>query len=436
MALSLELPEATLDSIAELLPGMMYWLWMDVRGALRFVYVSKNAENWFAVDREALKVDGTPLMALIHPDHYDWVLAESIAAAETESLWCAEFRMLLPDGSLMWLEARDRPRRLEDGGTLWTGYANKITERKRIEEQLRSSETRFRAIVENASDLIFTLNQEGCFVYVSPAWQEVTGVDSGQLGGESITAWLHGDDIQPFQAAVDRVFNLDASRQQGEFRFRSGRGDYRWHSVKISPLMAGDGAIRQCLGLARDIEDSKQMVAQIEHLASYDQLTDLPARSLFFRLLNQGLSDARRRNKRLALLFIDIDGFKSINDKWGHACGDWLLTGIAARLSGCLRGSDNPGRLGGDEFVVAVPGLPVGDDARESIRALADRIRRLVAEPFFYEGAELIISCSLGIAFYPEDGRDELQLMKSADAAMYRAKANGRNQICFFDSGD
>ena len=431
MTPSLAVPEAALDSITELLPGMMYWLWMDVDGVMRFAYVSKIVEDWFGVDRQALKLDGAPLLALIHPDDYGWVLAESFEAAESESLWCAEFRMRLPGGETLWLEARDRPKCLDNGGVLWTGYANQIGERKRLEDELRSSEARFRAIVENASDLIFTLDQQGPFTYASPAWLSATGAEPQQLAAKLAAALIHPEDVGAFDRFVSRAFDSGTKQGRGEFRFRNPGGDYRWYSVNVSPLLVIEGGVNQCLGVARDIDDNKQMVAKIDHLASFDQLTDLPSRGLFSRRLNQAIDDARRANSRLAVLFIDIDNFKEINDSRGHACGDWLLANIAARISACLRSSDTAGRIGGDEFVVLVPGLSAGDKGRDSALSLAERIRRAVALPF--DDLEIRVSCSLGIALYPNDGSDELTLMKNADTAMYTAKTKGRNQIYFYD---
>ena len=178
-------------------------------------------------------------------------------------------------------------------------------------------------------------------------------------------------------------------------------------------------------GRARALRLASEMTLELRHMAQYDHLTGLPNRALFSDRVRQKLSDANRRGDRAALIFIDLDQFKPVNDNYGHAFGDLLLQQVAMRLSESVRASDTVGRIGGDEFVVLIGDLSDADGAL----TLAEKLRASIARPFVINTVELAISCSLGVAIYPEDGTDEGSLTRSADKAMYRAKEWGRNRV-------
>ena len=163
-------------------------------------------------------------------------------------------------------------------------------------------------------------------------------------------------------------------------------------------------------------------------LAHYDMLTELPNRVLFSDRLKQAIRLAKRYNKKLAVMFLDLDKFKPVNDGFGHAVGDLMLKEVAYRMQQCVRESDTVCRIGGDEFVILIPEVADEDDPLQ----IAEKIRQSLNQPFALAGQQLHISCSIGIALYPEHGTDELMLTKNADLAMYRAKENGRNQAQVF----
>jgi diguanylate cyclase len=178
-------------------------------------------------------------------------------------------------------------------------------------------------------------------------------------------------------------------------------------------------------GRARALRLAASMTEELRHLAQHDPLTGLPNRTLFSDRVNQELARAKRQNGQFAVIFIDLDSFKPVNDTFGHEIGDLLLQQAARRIEASIRASDTVSRIGGDEFVVLMSGLSGGDAAL----GLAEKIRQTVRQPYVINSHELLISCSLGIAIYPNDGTDEPSLTKSADAAMYRAKAEGRDRI-------
>ncbi|NMM26855.1 MAG: GGDEF domain-containing protein [Glaciimonas sp.] len=178
-------------------------------------------------------------------------------------------------------------------------------------------------------------------------------------------------------------------------------------------------------------QELRESEARFRHQAQHDSLTGLPNRALFDDRLGQALAQAKRQHKRLALMFIDLDAFKPINDKLGHHVGDFLLKEVALRMQQHVRGSDTVARIGGDEFVVLLPSI---EDAQDAL-VLADIIRNAISEPFeMPDGTVLNISSSIGVAVYPEDGLDQIQLSRNADSAMYYAKQSGRNTVHAFQT--
>ena len=199
-----------------------------------------------------------------------------------------------------------------------------------------------------------------------------------------------------------------------------------------APLRDDQGAIYGATVVFRDVTELKEAQARLLRMAQCCPLTDLPNRALFSDRLKLALALAKRNQSKLALLFIDLDEFKPINDTLGHAMGDSLLQKAAQRMSACVRHSDTVARLGGDEFVVL---LPVVDGPADAI-AVAEKIRLALHDPFDLDGDVVQISASMGVAIYPEHGVDELTLTKSADLAMYWVKAHGRNGVCLAGTPD
>jgi len=184
-------------------------------------------------------------------------------------------------------------------------------------------------------------------------------------------------------------------------------------------------AVVGLLGITREINELKRAEITLEHLATHDTLTGLPNRYLMFDRLNQLLVRAARYTTSFAILFIDLDGFKRINDSRGHEVGDLVLRGVADRLSESLRAADTVARIGGDEFLILLESIRVGPDAI----ALADRIRSAVGAPFALPGGDATVTVSIGIGVYPDDGRDAEELLNAADVAMYRAKRENANPV-------
>ncbi len=202
----------------------------------------------------------------------------------------------------------------------------------------------------------------------------------------------------------------------------------RYVSINGRPLFDEQGQFLGYRGVSRDITESKLAEERLRHQALHDQLTGLPNRSLILDRLEQLIALGRRNGQQVAVLFIDLDDFKKINDSLGHETGDRLLLDVADRLQGTLRHCDSVGRLGGDEFIVLIPDL----EQPRQILDLADKLRKSLLEPFVVDGRELQVSASIGITSFPEDGEEPSELLRKADTAMYQAKARGRNACAFF----
>ena len=293
-------------------------------------------------------------------------------------------------------------------------------------QRLAESELRYRRMFETASDGIVLLDREsGRITDVNPALTKMINLAPSQLLGRTF------GETKPFSSNPSCRRVLDELRHQDHVRFEdwileTGRGTSVNVEVNGSLYKAATTTVIQCN--LRDITDRKEAEARIRYMALHDALTGLPNRTLFEDRLDNAIAQARRHQAPVAVLMLDLDRFKNINDSLGHHVGDELLEQVAARLRACLRESDTAARLGGDEFAISLPELASIEDAK----TVAEKILEVLQEPFQVEQHELNIGGSIGIARYPDDGTDHATLLRAADAAMYDAKAQGRGIYRFF----
>ncbi len=295
-----------------------------------------------------------------------------------------------------------------------------ITEIKRAEEALKESEAQFRTLADTVAAATFIF-QETKMCYVNPAAEAVTGYTQDELLAMDFWDIIHSD----FQ---DLVKERGLARQQGgdvparyEVKIVTKSGEERWVDFTAGAIeFEGKPAV---LGTAFDITERRRAEETIKHLAYHDGLTDLPNRSLFEDRLAVALAQARRKKQMSAVMFLDLDRFKVVNDTVGHALGDRLLQGVAERLMGLVRDGDTVARVGGDEFTLLLPDVAGPEDTVE----VAERILDALRQPWVLNGHEFRITTSIGIAMYPNDGEDVESLLRNADTAMYRAKDGGRD---------
>jgi diguanylate cyclase (GGDEF)-like protein/PAS domain S-box-containing protein len=294
--------------------------------------------------------------------------------------------------------------------------------RRKAQQALRENEKRFRSLIDNASDLITLVDAAGVLRYQSPSIQRLLGHPPDSLTGTAFTDYVHPEDRENAQQFLARAAESPGVPVTAEFRFRHCDGS--WHFLEcIGNSLLHDPDVSGIVVNSRDVTARKRDEATIRHLAYFDALTGLPNRMLFNDRLGQALAQAHRTHDMLAVLFLDVDRFKTINDTLGHVVGDKLLAAVAQRLTRCLREGDTVARLGGDEFGIVLPAAA----GVKGVARVAEKILKELGPSFSVDGHELHITASIGISVCPSDGDDADTLVKNADAAMYRAKEQGRD---------
>jgi diguanylate cyclase (GGDEF)-like protein/PAS domain S-box-containing protein len=301
-----------------------------------------------------------------------------------------------------------------------------IAERKRAEEALRGSRQLLQSILDNSSAVIYVKDLEGRFLLINRRFEELFHITR-----EAILDKTDHDLFPKERADAFRVndFQALAARKALEFEETAPQDDglHVYISSKCPLYDAAGNAYAVC-GISTDITEHKRAAERIRHLAHHDALTGLPNRMLFQDRVSQAIAQAHRSRRQVAVLFVDLDHFKDINDSLGHEAGDRLLRLAGERLERCLREGDSVARQGGDEFVISLPALGSDNDAL----AVAGKVLDTLRAPFLVNGNELHVSASIGISLYPADGDTADALMRAADAAMYHAKDRGRDNYQFF----
>jgi len=300
-----------------------------------------------------------------------------------------------------------------------------VIERSTISERMRLASSVF----ENALEGIVITDPAGCIIDISPSFTRLTGYDRAEAIGRSMNMLKSGRQGPEFYQAMWQSLLTDA-QWSGEIWDRTRDGREVAEMLQISAVKDKQGRVTHFIGTFNDITSLKEAQAHLEKLASYDLLTGLPNRGLLADRIRQALSHARRRDHLLAVCFLDLDGFKAVNDTFGHEAGDILLCEVARRLNTTVRAGDTVARLGGDEFV-----LLLGDirDIGE-LEVIIERVLTTIAAPYTLSGQSARISTSIGVTIYPFDDSEPEVLMRHADQAMYRAKQDGRNRHYLFDA--
>jgi diguanylate cyclase (GGDEF)-like protein/PAS domain S-box-containing protein len=305
-----------------------------------------------------------------------------------------------------------------------------FTERKAAERQLRESERRFRDFAEAAGEYVWELDVDGRYTYLSRRAEQVLGYPPEELYGRRPYELMPAGEQERLRDWYAETMETRTAFRNVEQRILTRAGSQVWQLVSGVPIVDGEGRFVGYRGTALDITERKQAEARIAELATRDPLTGLPNRLLLSDRLARGIASAQREGALLAVMFIDLDHFKRINDTLGHEIGDLLLREVAKRIGGVLRKGDTLSRLGGDEFVVVLEGMKAAEDAGQVARKLIDAL----SQPYDLEGHTLNTSASVGIAIYPGDGTEATTLMRHADTAMYVAKSSGRKNYQFFSA--
>jgi diguanylate cyclase (GGDEF)-like protein/PAS domain S-box-containing protein len=302
--------------------------------------------------------------------------------------------------------------------------------RKQAESALRKSEERFELAMRGANDGVFDWNIQSNHIYYSPRWKSMLGYDADELQND-LSTWENLVDEEDRERSWDMLTDYIAgNRDNFHIELKMRHKDGHWVDILSRAFLVRDaqGAAIRVVGTHVDISEKKRHEAQILKQAHYDSLTGLPNRFLAMDRLAQLLKEAFRDGRKVAVLFLDLDGFKRVNDTLGHETGDRLLIQAAARLKSSVREGDSVCRLGGDEFVVLLRNLMELTDAR----TVANNLIMQFKDPFRLDERELVVTTSIGIAIYPSDGETPTELLRNADTAMYHSKEQGRSTYNFF----
>ncbi|WP_273432254.1 EAL domain-containing protein [Chitinibacter tainanensis] len=401
-------------------------IWLDPQGHVRYV----NATSC-----KRLGYSEADLMSMrfrdLHPD---------FKADTWPKFWqkLRHHRHLFDEITLRTRTGEEFPSEMHSNYILFQGQeyncavVRDISERRMAEEAIGKSEQQLRLALEASSTGLFDMPLDGRRTAVtSPEYDRLLGYQPGELI-ETFEKWkeqLHPTDREQAVSAYRDYYVGNSAQFAVEFRRRTKTGDYRWYQTRGRFVdFDSRGKPSRLIGTMTDITERKEAQDRITELANFDTVTGLANRNLLRDELRLALASAERYKRKLALLFLDLDRFKTINDSLGHAAGDMVLAQVASRLRSVVGKQDILSRLGGDEFVIVLADLPNALVAGD----IAERILGCFSEPFVLEAGNFATSTSIGISVYPDDGQDADELIKNADVAMYQAKSNGRNNYQFF----
>ena len=415
-----------IQKIASRVPGLIYQFRLRPDGSSCFPFASEAIQEIYRVSPEEVREDASKIFSVIHPDDLAMGIASIRLSAQDLSPWQHEYRVKFDDGAVRWLMANAIPERESDGATLWNGFITDITERKTIEESLQLAASVFR----HAREGITITSVDGTILDVNESFTRITGYSRDAVVGHNPRILNSGLQDPEFYAAMWRAL-VQEGHWNGEIWNRHRDGKVFPEMLTISAVRDARGRTLHYVALFSDITALKAHQQQLEQIAHFDVLTSLPNRLLLADRLQQALVQVARREQTLAVVYLDLDGFKAINDRHGHDAGDQLLIALASRMKQALREGDTLARLGGDEFVAVLIDLA---DAPDCVPMLA-RLLVAAAQPVQVGPLVLQVSASLGVAFYPQgQDVDADHLLRQADQAMYQAKLAGKNRYHIFDA--
>ncbi len=368
----------------------------------------------------------TTLKDIVHPDEYAKVSMRYLARLAGDDI---------PNAYETVLQTRSGaplPVELTATTTIWEGLPGglvllqDISERRRAEVQMR----KLSSAVEEIADTVTITNPDGVIEYVNPAFERTTGYALEECVGRTPQLLNSGKQGQDFYQKMWQTI-LAGDTFCDVFINRRKNGELYFEEKTITPIKDDNGRLTHFVSTGKDVTERLQIQERLQYIAQHDALTDLPNRVLLFDILKRALARARRHGRLVAVLFIDLDRFKNINDSLGHEAGDKILQQLSERFTQAVRSSDDTvARFGGDEFVILLDDVGSENDVRE----IAQKVLNALSPPFLIDHQELYITASIGVSLYPDDGEDSSALLKHADVAMYRAKDLGKNTYQFYSA--
>jgi diguanylate cyclase (GGDEF)-like protein/hemerythrin-like metal-binding protein/PAS domain S-box-containing protein len=415
-----------LQKIASQVPGLVFQFQLFPDGRSCIPYANEAIHTIYKVRPEEVSEDASKILAAVHPDDLNTFKASFKTSAQNLTPWRQEYRLKFDDAPICWLFGNALPQLQADGSVLWHGFITDITKQKQDEVDLRIAATAF-----ELQDAMLVTDANNTILKVNQAFTRITGYSAEEVIGKNpslLSSGLHDNTF--YEAMWDSINRTDA--WQGEIWNRRKNGEVFPEWLIITAVKENDGPTKQVnhyVGSFSDITSRKAAEEEIKQLAFYDPLTQLPNRRLLQERLKHSIEVERREGKKLALLMLDLDRFKAVNDSLGHSAGDELLQQVAVRISARLREVDMVARLGGDEFVVLLEDITHVEDAAR----VASEIISVLSKPFqLIQCNDVQIGASIGISLYPEHGASSEKLMDHADAALYQAKDQGRGCYAYF----
>jgi len=362
---------------------------------------------------------------LLHPDEVDEIMASIDAFLLTQNeQWDHEFRLRHKNGDYIWVNARASYKSDAQGIVIrMIGVHIDITNRRQSEEKLRQAAQVFSSTIEG----VIISDSDGAILDVNPAFCSISGYTREQSIGQNPRFLQSGRHSKDFYKAMWQSL-LEEGNWSGEIWNRRAGGDIYPALMTISAVKDKGDITTGYVCLFADITKSKHAEERLAFLAHHDELTGLPNRLLLKDRLDHALRHAKRSKSRVAVIFIDLDHFKNINDSMGHSVGDEFLKKVSERLQEAIRSDDTLARISGDEFVLMIENSQAVNNTTNVLNKIVDEFR----VPFELERHQVLITCSIGVSIFPEDGQSSEELIKNADAAMYRAKDEGRNTYEFY----
>ncbi len=392
----------------------------------RYVYVSPACRTLLGIGSEVLL--GRSAYDFIHPEDHALLAAQQRAALETgvsAPLPTLRYRLRRADGTYIWVETTSRQRRAEaDGTPTLVATTRDMTERREAEDRLRQSARAF----ENSAEGVTVADPDGNIVSVNRAFTEITGYSEAEVLGRNPRILQSGRHDRAFYEGMWASLG-SVGRWCGELWNKRKNGEVYPEWMTIASVYDDVGTLTNYVAVFADISALRESESQLDFLTHHDALTGLPNRGLLRDRLEHAIARAVRARSPLAVLLVDLDRFKTINETLGHPAGDLLLQQVALRLASRIRGGDTLGRLGGDEFVV----LLEDDGSERRAGVVAASLLGLFAEPLTLDDRKLYVTVSIGISLFPSNGETADDLLRHADTAMYKAKEIGRNTYQYFE---
>ncbi len=395
---------------------------------LRFVDANETGCRMLGYSRaELLRLGPADVMVNMTRSSLERAIQAAISQAPVPSEVERDRWLRHADGHVIPAEVY-RAARVIHGEAVVIAVVRDVSDRRRADELLRLR-TRAVEASDSAIMIVNVRHPDQPIEYVNGAFERITGYAYADAVGRNCRFLQGSDHDQPDLKVLGEAV---ANGTEARVLLRNYRKDGRlfWNQLSVSPVRDDQGAVTHYVGMFSDVTELIRYRSELEHRVTHDALTGLANRELLEDRVTVALASAARHRRLLALAFLDLDGFKAVNDELGHDAGDVLLKSVARRLAGCVRDADTVARLGGDEFVL----LLTDPGSRSDVMQVLQRVREAVAEPHMVNGKPVRVTCSIGVALFPEDGAEAGggdALLRTADHAMYRAKTEGRNRICF-----